>query len=405
MSVSFLKESKILLLLVKFCIEKSGVRPGTLPWVEDMASVRQKEQINQLIPVLSQIGKMRPEHIVQRERLGSELSFEFLLPLFIEICSSAEELQKFDLERIPHGVLQQIFSHFQQIHSLLQQIANFSPSQHGNAIQARDSYANSLEDQWNSVYLTVRTVLLAPQQDTSRKEFEMLASQIKASIQLSSEAADALRAKQVELEQNLSMFLNDKSLEFEREGENKLKLVSAALDEVRKAAAEAGVSQTAVHFKEEADEHLGAATWWLVALIAVTIALLFFSLFGNQILIWAGSPPPSSNADNFEHIRYFSQKGLIIFCLIFGLIWVARNYGASRHNYVVNKHRNNALGSFQAFVASATDDQTKNAVLIQATQSIFSPQPSGYVKTDGDNATNSPVLEIVRAVGGSPKDK
>ena len=98
---------------------------------------------------------------------------------------------------------------------------------------------------------------------------------------------------------------------------------------------------------------------------------------------------------------FLTQKGLIVFCLIFALIWAAKNYGATRHNYVVNKHHNNALGSFQAFATSAADAQTKSAVLIQATQSIFTPRASGYVKSDGENSPSSPIVEILRSTGVS----
>jgi hypothetical protein len=365
-----------------------------------MATTRQNQVISQLNPILKTIAEVEPASLVQKDRLGSEFSFEYLLPLLTEVCSTSLELLDADLQSVPYGVLQKLVAPFQQIQNALIGIRGFSSNQ-GNPIQARETLGNTLEDQWSLVYLSVKTIVQSPNEESVKKEFGVLTSQVDASIKLSSDAAESLRAKQKELEETLSHFLTRKSSEFEQEAQEKLKMVTAALEEVRKAAAEAGVSQTAVHFKEEAREHEKAAWFWLGGLIAVTVALLLFSLFANAILSWTGSPEPAAGSENIVHIRYLSQKGLIVFCLIFALIWAARNYGASRHNYVVNKHRNNALGSFQAFVTSATDEQTKNAVLIQATQSIFSPQPSGYVKTDGENAPNTPILEIVRAVGGT----
>lgn len=368
-----------------------------------MATARQKNLIGQIVPVLDSIVNFEPPDLIQRERLGSELSFDFLLPLLTEICSSVKRLREVDLEKVPFGTLNQIFGPLQQIRGILGQIKAFSPASHGNALQVRDTYAASLEDHWNNLYLPMKAILAVPEEESRKKELEGLSSQIQTSVQLSSDAADNLRTKQFEIENSLDVFLKEKSAEFEREGEAKLELINKALDDVRNAAAEAGVSQNAVYFKDEAEEHLRDSRFWRNSLVFVTVILLLFSMFGTEIFNFLGSPEPGPTAGTVVQIKYLSQKALVVFCLFFGLIWSARNYGASRHNYVVNKHRNNALGSFQAFVSSARDDQTRNAVLIQATQSIFSPQPSGYVKSDGENSPSSPIVEIIRAVSSGGK--
>lgn len=366
-----------------------------------MATERQKQFIPPLLEALNEIRQIDPVALVQKEKLGSELCFEFALPLFIEIITSAEELQKLDLEKTPYGILQQLQAAFHQIRQLLAAIKGFTLSAYGNAQQGRDGLASSLEDQWNSIYVLVRALLGAREESDVKKEVDLLASQIRSTMQLSSDALKALNDKKNEAEETLTNFLQKKSEEFQQEGREKLSLITKTLEDVRNVAAEAGVSQTSRYFKDEANEHQAAAKNWLIVLIIMTLSLVGFSLFGTTIMNWAGTPEPASNADNVVHIRYLTQKGLIVFCLLFGLIWSGKNYSASRHNYVVNKHRNNALGSFQAFASSASDEQTKSAVLVQATQSIFSPQASGYVKTDGDSGTTSPIIEILRSVGGS----
>jgi hypothetical protein len=70
---------------------------------------------------------------------------------------------------------------------------------------------------------------------------------------------------------------------------------------------------------------------------------------------------------------------VIVFSLLLsGMLWVGRIYRAARHNYVVNKHRQNALRTFETFVKSA-DPQIKSAVLLQTTGCIFTAQNTGYV--------------------------
>jgi hypothetical protein len=74
------------------------------------------------------------------------------------------------------------------------------------------------------------------------------------------------------------------------------------------------------------------------------------------------------------------------------------------HNQVINRHRQTALTTFQAFVGSTSDLQVKNAVLLQATQAIFLPQPSGYLKADNDTPQVNQFFDLVRDVTGKSKD-
>ncbi len=366
-----------------------------------MPTPRQVQALSKLVPTLDAIGKYDPSGLVQKERLGSALCFESVLPLLTEVTATARQLAKVDFETVPYGTLNHLRDVFAQLNQTLAQISQFDPKQHGNTTQARDSLANSLEDQWNSAYTQARAVLGTRGEDSVRSEMDALASQVRSTMQLSSDALNALNMKTAEAAKLLDVFLKDKAKEFEELSSEKLQGMTAALDEIRKAAAEAGVSQTSRHFSDEAEEHRKASALWLAVLVAISIMVVGFALFGSHVTQWTGVPEPSHDASDMRHLRYLGQKALIVFLLFFGVLWAARNYGAARHNYVVNKHRTNALGSFQAFAASATDEQTKSAVLVQATQSVFLPQASGYVKTDGENAAASPIIEILRSVGGS----
>jgi hypothetical protein len=60
----------------------------------------------------------------------------------------------------------------------------------------------------------------------------------------------------------------------------------------------------------------------------------------------------------------------------------------------------NALRTFETFARAANDDTTKNAVLIQATQCIFTPQQTGYVTQESDSSGFSQVVEVVRGIAG-----
>ena len=81
----------------------------------------------------------------------------------------------------------------------------------------------------------------------------------------------------------------------------------------------------------------------------------------------------------------------------------AKIYRAYRHNCTINTHRQNALMTFEMFTNAAKDEQTKNAVLLQATQSIFSPQPTGYLSGDSEQGSNPQILEIIKNIGSGGK--
>ena len=85
--------------------------------------------------------------------------------------------------------------------------------------------------------------------------------------------------------------------------------------------------------------------------------------------------------------------------LTFGITFASRHYSASLHNVVVNRHRQNALGSFQALASGAVDKEIKDAILLQATQAIYAPQSSGYVRGTSESRPMPGVVEIFRNVG------
>ena len=45
----------------------------------------------------------------------------------------------------------------------------------------------------------------------------------------------------------------------------------------------------------------------------------------------------------------------------------------------------------------SADDQTKNAVLIETTHSIFANQQTGYLKSEGDSESNNKIIEIIKS--------
>lgn len=91
-------------------------------------------------------------------------------------------------------------------------------------------------------------------------------------------------------------------------------------------------------------------------------------------------------------------KGFLLTLIYFVLNRFSKNYTAQKHLEVVNRHRQNALDTFDAFVAAAGSNQeTKDAVLLAATSAIFDANHSSYLptKTKGSDSAN-PIQQVVR---------
>lgn len=334
--------------------------------------------------------------------MGSELCFDGVVIIAEKILGIVKELDRLDLQDVPYTTLSAILGYLKEINHIYASIKAITPAEVPNN---KANFINQLEDYWAILYPQVYSIVSAQQSKLSRSEIDSLASQIQTSVALASGATDSLKEKEAQISSELESFLEKKSKEFEAQGSTKLAQVEAALDSIRNAAAEAGVSQNSVHFINEANEHLSSSTIWLWIISGLSVALVSFALWGTGILVFTGAEDPGSSADLILQIKFYLQKTVIIFVLIFALILATKNYNSARHNYVVNKHRSNSLSSFQAFVSSASDEQTKNAVLLQATQSIFTHQPSGYIKTDGENSSQGTVIEVMRGIGSVSKEK
>ena len=61
-----------------------------------------------------------------------------------------------------------------------------------------------------------------------------------------------------------------------------------------------------------------------------------------------------------------------------------------------NKNKQNALSTFETFVKATSNEEIRNAVLLQTTKAIFSNPQSGYLKEDGSNDEPTQIIEIVK---------
>ncbi len=104
--------------------------------------------------------------------------------------------------------------------------------------------------------------------------------------------------------------------------------------------------------------------------------------------------------DNRLAFRQVFRKSLTLLCtccsaislclvsavIAFMLILCSRNFLSHRHNTVINRHRQNALLTFEALVKASGSEEGKNIILTHAAGSIFAPQDTGYTKSGSDQS-------------------
>lgn len=339
-----------------------------------MATIEQEnEQRQKLTAVLDELSNIKPQDLVREESLGRELNFKGGLPFFERTLKLFRDLKDSNIDTIPHGNLVNLFNCANQALQYFKQIQGFSLQQHPqNPTNVRDQLINQIRDSYDNYFSVISPVVAY----SVRKGTDF----------------DRLEREARETLENLRKIVSDQ----EKERLAMMGEIQGVLEKVKRAAQEVGVAQHAVHFKEEATEHDKAAGKWLVA---TGILALVTVIFGAISLYYYFTSVESLTTT--QNIQLVVAK-LIVFSVLFSaVLWTGRIYRAHRHNYVINKHRQNALSTFETFVKASNDDQTKSAVLLQTTQCIFAPQHSGYVSQETETTTSPQILEIIRNISGT----
>jgi hypothetical protein len=173
------------------------------------------------------------------------------------------------------------------------------------------------------------------------------------------------------------------------------------LDDVRRVAAEQGVSQQAMYFHNESLEHEKEADSWRAATIWIAVGLAIYLVLSVFFDKWTGLQP----TDAYSASQIAVSKVLIFAVMAYMLILSARNFLSHKHNEIVNRHRQNALLTFNALVNAAGNDEARDIVLTYAAACIFAPQETGYTKPGGNVAGAVPtniIQAVPKSVSGAP---
>lgn len=330
-----------------------------------MATTEQVKQLAEQIKTkLQQFLTITVDQLTREPELGNQLSFKKGESLFIKIIELFKKVNSVELVDVPHNALNAFNGQLDHAISIFNQIKAFNPAT-GNPGNQRDSLISQLENQFDTYYTTALPILTTGLLNTNDLSIERTKL---------NEALKELEKEKEKAKQDSEKYLNE---------------IKDVLTKARQAAVEVGVAQHNMIFKEEAEEHKKLSENWLKWTIGVLIAI---TLVGVGLLFIK----PTDEGTHFL-IHFTVTKIVILTVMFYALAICTRNYKAHKHNSILNKHRQNALNTFETFSkAAGTDTQTKNAVLLEATHTIFSNQQTGYINTDGESDSPNKIIEIIK---------
>lgn len=373
-----------------------------------MANVNQKDNTEtNLKDKLETISDYNADDLVQRGRLGADLSFDSSRSEFESLIQLSNNLLNLDLTRFSAKRLGRINSILQQIVQSLDEIESFNPSG-SNPEKTRNQLLSNLDDRYHEFRELIHPILSDPNVRSDRvdelsHQLENQIDEVQNFLDESNEYRDELESHIEALDQRQEE-IDDQMMELEnyldsieKKAEDRLnQAVDEArgiLENIRETSSYVGVQEHSNIFEDEANNHREKYNFWMkvtagFAVLTIAVALSFATVF--QI---------PSDPTTPEIIQFATGKLVVLSILYYGVIWSSRNYLANRHNHVVNKHRQNALSTFQTFTEAASDPETKDSVLIEATESIFSFRNSGFNKNEDSNQPGR-ITEVVRTLRG-----
>ena len=298
---------------------------------------------------LTRMQQFKPATLAREQDLGSELNFTDAIPAAERLVGLYRQVSLPVLDDLPQQQLDALHKCANADFNRFEQIMKFTAKQ-GDPHSQR----NTLVQQLDGAY-----------QDTFNKLYPIISYSTSKSADfkcLESEARSMIQA------------VEDKATELTGKLESHNKRATEILDDVRKVAEQQGVSQQAIYFRDTAQEHETQATVWQGKII--TFAWI---LGGYAVLtVFLHKIPGIKPDDAYQTVQLAISKVLIFGVLSYLLYLATKNYLAHKHNAVVNKHRQNALMTYEAIVNAAKGTANTEVILTHASSCMFAPQQTGY---------------------------
>ncbi len=159
-------------------------------------------------------------------------------------------------------------------------------------------------------------------------------------------------------------------------------------------------------FKDEAEKNKKLSKKFGIAIIVCSIAAIVFAH-------WLFRFDQNIETSSFAELLIkgdMINKIFIFSVILFAISLIRKEYLALRHQFTLNTHRHNALSSHKNIsdaiekTGSAPDKEISDAILLELAKAMFSPQDTGFVKSQPAAASGNRIIEISKSLVSPPKE-
>lgn len=323
-----------------------------------------KQLIEEIKEALLRMQQFDVETLPRIKELGTSMSFDGAVEPATRLIQLYNQLPVETLESISVTQLNTVKKICNNDFSVLNEALTLEP---GNPVDVRDNIIKKIQQCYDPTFDALHPVISYSVRKST--DFAKLETDARAALQSIEDKANALET----------------SMENHEEQARKV------LENIQKVAAEQGVSQQAFYFKSEAQSHFKYSIVSLAITVVLAIVLVITAV---QFLNWNVDIQNENIDKTYAMVQLAVSKVLVFATLSFLLAFAAKNFMASKHNEVINKHRENALKTYTALVEAAGDEANRDIVLTKASESIFTTQTTGFGKSDGTDGKALSMLSI-----------
>jgi hypothetical protein len=151
--------------------------------------------------------------------------------------------------------------------------------------------------------------------------------------------------------------------------------------------------------------YIGAAQIWLIFGVLSIILLAFVVYFlSNEALPTTEIITLNGVDGEYQKVQYIISnilsRILIISICIFLVGFSFKQHTVNRHLFTINKHRQNALDSYQLFIKSIDpeDKQVRHQLIIEVAKAIYEQNQTGYISDKSGNSSSNGIIELTKFV-------
>jgi hypothetical protein len=322
-----------------------------------------KETLNELTKRLERIKAIDRATLIIRSKWG-ELNFEDCKLHFDRTLGLVDQLGVLPIELLPDQTINPMRDGAEQVANALESIDKFSIQSSGNVNGERQHLANQFKSASDTFFSNTAAWLpyLAYQRGDVERNIQSLTESVRKAELIANQAKGRIAGRESEMD--------------------------GIITKAREASAAVGAAVFTQDFKMEADQHEAAASSWIKITLGAAILTL---LVAGAMWVWT-----EPRLDQGQLFQKLSTKLVGLAVLLSATIWCGRNYKALKHLATVNRHRSLSIQTLQAFSAAASDPQTKDAVLLEATRAVFGNTPTGYIEGSGGDS-DLKIVEVARS--------